>query len=94
MHTACHATIDLKFRNCTALLTSSLSLEKGRGGLAAIKVANVRGTTVAAKCFYQQILVSPYNLQLFNQEMNMAACLCHPNLVQFIGSSLKGEPLS
>ena len=67
--------------------------EKGRGGWAAVKVANFRGTRVAAKCFYQQILVSRYNRQLSNREMNMAARLRHPNLVQFIGASLEGEPI-
>ena len=67
--------------------------ERGRGGWAAVKVANFRGTRVAAKCFYQQILVSRYNRQLFNREMNMAARLRHPNLVQFIGASLEGEPI-
>ena len=65
----------------------------GRGGWAVVKVANFRGTRVAAKCFYQQILVSRYNRQLFNREMNMAARLRHPNLVQFIGASLEGEPV-
>ena len=67
--------------------------ERGRGGWAVVKVANFRGTRVAAKCFYQQILVSRYNRQLFNREMNMAARLRHPNLVQFIGASLEGEPI-
>ena len=67
--------------------------ERGRGGWAAVKVANFRGTRVAAKCFYQQILVSHYNRQLFNREMNMAARLRHPNLIQFIGASLEGEPI-
>ena len=67
--------------------------EMGRGAWAAVKVANFRGTRVAAKCFYQEILVSRYNRQLFNREMNMAARLRHPNLVQFIGASLEGEPI-
>ena len=67
--------------------------EMGRGGWAVVKVANFRGTRVAAKCFYQQILVSCYNRQLFNREMNMAARLRHPNLIQFIGASLEGEPV-
>ena len=67
--------------------------EVGRGGWAAVVVADFRGTRVGAKCFYQQILVSPYNRQLFNREMNMAARLRHPNLVQFIGASLEGEPI-
>ena len=67
--------------------------ERGRGGWAVVKVANFRGTRVAAKCFYQQILMSRYNRQLFNREMNMAARLRHPNLIQFIGASLEGEPI-
>ena len=67
--------------------------ERGRGGWAVVKVANFRRTRVAAKCFYQQILVSRYNRQLSNREMNMAARLRHPNLVQFIGASLEGEPI-
>ena len=67
--------------------------EVGRGGWAVVKVAHFRGTRVAAKCFYQQILVSQYNRQLFNREMHMAAHVRHPNLVQFIGASLEGEPI-
>ena len=67
--------------------------EVGRGGWAVIKVAVFRGTRVAAKCFYQDILVSHYNRQLFNREMNIAARLRHPNLVQFIGASFDGEPI-
>ena len=67
--------------------------ERGRGGWAAVKVANFRGTRVAAKCFYQHISVSQYNRRLFNREMNMAAHLHHPNLIQFIGASLEGEPI-
>jgi serine/threonine protein kinase len=67
--------------------------EIGRGGWAIVKVANFRGIRVAAKCFYQQILVSPYNRQLYDREMNMAARLRHPNLVQFIGASLERETI-
>ena len=67
--------------------------ERGRGGWAVVKLGNFRGTRIAAKCFYQQILVSRYNRQLFNREMNMAARLRHPNLVQFIGASIEGEPI-
>ena len=66
--------------------------EMGRGGWAVVKVANFRGKRVAAKCFYR-ILVSSYNRQLLNREMNMAARLRHPNLVQFIGASLEEEPV-
>lgn len=67
--------------------------ELGRGGWAVVRVAHFRGTRVAAKCFYQHILVSRYNWQLSHREMNMATCFRHPNLVQFIGASLEGEPL-
>ena len=67
--------------------------EIGRGGWAAVKVAKFRGAKVAAKCYYPDILVSQYNRQLFHREMNMAARLRHPNLVQFIGASLEGEPV-
>ena len=64
--------------------------ELGRGGWAAVKVAVFRGTRVAAKCFFQQI-VSPYNRRLFRREMNMASRIRHPNLVQFVGATLEGE---
>ena len=67
--------------------------EVGRGGWAVVRVANFRETKVAAKCFYQHTLGSQYNRQLFSREMNMAARLRHPNLVQFIGASLEGEPI-
>ena len=64
--------------------------ELGRGGWAAVKVAVFRGTRVAAKCFFQQI-VSQYNRRLFRREMSMASRIRHPNLVQFVGATLEGE---
>ena len=67
-------------------------VELGRGGWAAVKVAEFRGIRVAAKCIYNNIL-SDYNRALFVREMNMAARLRHPNLVQFIGATIHGEPL-
>ena len=66
--------------------------ELGRGGWAAVKIAKFRGIRVAAKCIYGNIL-SDYNRALFVREMNMAARLRHPNLVQFIGATIDGEPL-
>ena len=51
--------------------------ELGRGGWA---VAKFRATHVAARCLYGQI-VSNYNRELFIREMNMAARVCHPNLL-------------
>ena len=68
-----------------------LTKEKlGKGAWGKVKVANFRGTRVAAKC-YHQILLSEHNLRLFCREISMAARLRHPNLVQFIGASIEGE---
>ena len=78
-----------------ALETEEITLtdiELGRGGWAAVKVAKFRGLDVAAKCIYNNIL-SDHNRALFVREMNMAARLRHPNLVQFIGATVHGEPL-
>ena len=66
--------------------------ELGRGGWGAVKVANFRGTKVAAKCFYRE-LSSSYYRGMFDREMAMAARLRHPNLVQFIGASIVGTPI-
>ena len=64
--------------------------ELGRGGWAVVKVAMFRAIRVAAKCLYSQI-VSNYNRLLFIREMNMAARIRHPNLLQFIGATVHGE---
>ena len=64
--------------------------ELGRGGWATVSVALFRGTHVAAKVIHHQIL-SQHNRQLFKREMNMAARIRHPNLLQFIGATLEGE---
>ena len=64
--------------------------ELGRGGWATVSVATFRGVQVAAKTIHRQI-ISPHNIQLFRREMNMAARLRHPNLVQFIGATSKGN---
>ena len=66
--------------------------EIGRGGWGAIVVALFRGQRVAAKTLYNQI-ISPHNLRLFTREMNMAARVRHPNLLQFIGATTEGEPI-
>ena len=63
--------------------------ELGRGGWAIVSVATFRGVRVAAKMIHRQI-ISHHNLQLFRREMNMAARLRHPNLVQFIGATMEG----
>ena len=66
--------------------------ELGRGGWAVVKVAEFRGLQVAAKCLHS-IIISNYNRQLFVREMSIAAKLRHPNLIQFIGATLEGEPV-
>ena len=66
--------------------------ELGRGGWAAVRVAEFRGLQLAAKCLHA-IIISDYNRQLFVREMSIAAKLRHPNLVQFIGATLEGEPV-
>ena len=65
-------------------------VELGRGGWAVVRVAVFRGVHFAAKCLYSQI-VSNYNRLLFVCEMNMAARVRHPNLLQFIRATLRGE---
>ncbi len=64
--------------------------ELGGGGWGEVKVAKFRGIEVAAKMLYQAIRFDHYRL-LFIREMNMAARLRHPHLVQFIGATLEGE---
>ena len=64
--------------------------ELGRGAWATVSVAKLRGLQVAAKKIHNQI-VCRRNIQLFRREMNMAASLRHPNLVQFIGATVEGD---
>ena len=64
--------------------------ELGVGGWATVIVAKFRGTRVAVKRIHDEI-ISRHNLQLFQREMNMAARLHHPNLIQFIGATMEGE---
>ena len=64
--------------------------ELGRGGWATVSVATFRGMQVAAKSIHRQI-ISQHNERLFKREMNMAARIRHPNLVQFVGATLEGE---
>ena len=62
----------------------------GEGGWGTVKVAKFRGIKVAAKMLYQEIQ-SDYYRELFIREMNMAARIRHPNLVQFIGATIEGD---
>ena len=57
--------------------------ELGRGGWATVSVATFRGVQVALKTIHRQI-ISPHNIQLFRCEMNMAARLRHPNLLELL----------
>ena len=64
--------------------------ELGVGGWATVTVAKFRGIQVAVKRIHNEIICD-HNLQLFQREMNMAARLHHPNLIQFIGATMEGE---
>ena len=64
--------------------------ELGVGGWATVTVAKFRGAQVAVKRIRNQIICR-HNIQLYQREMNIAARLRHPNLVQFIGATLEGE---
>ena len=64
--------------------------ELGGGGWGVVTIAKFRGIEVAAKSLYE-VIRSDYYRRLFIREMNMAARLRHPNLVQFIGATLEGE---
>ena len=64
--------------------------ELGVGGWATVTVAKFRGIQVAVKRIHNEIICH-HNLQLIQREMNMAARLRHPNLIQFIGATMEGE---
>ena len=64
----------------------------GRGSWATVYVARFRGLKVAAKCMHS-LHVSDYNQRLFAREMSIAATICHPNLIQFIGATVQGQPI-
>ena len=66
--------------------------ELGRGGWAVVRVAKFRGLRVAAKCLHT-LIISDYNRHLFTREMNIAATVRHPNLMQFMGATVEGEPI-
>ena len=64
----------------------------GKGGWGEVKVAKFRGLRVAAKCLHEVIL-SPYNISVFTREIEIAARVRHPNLLQFIGATKVGTPI-
>ena len=59
----------------------------GEGGWGIVSVANFRGTRVAAKCLHK-LIISHYNISIFTREMDIAARLRHPNIVQLIAATL------
>ena len=58
----------------------------GKGSYGEVREAYYIGVKVAAK-YMHEILASDYNSQLFQREMDIAASVHHPNLVQFFGHS-------
>ena len=64
----------------------------GKGGWGEVKVAKFRGLRVAAK-FLHEVILSPYNISVFTREMEIAARVRHPNLLQFIGATRVGTPI-
>ena len=64
----------------------------GVGGWGEVRVAKFRGFKVAAKCLHE-IILSPYNISVFIREMEIAARVRHPNLLQFIGATRVGTPI-
>ena len=64
--------------------------ELGRGAHGWVKEATFQGCRVAVKCLHN-LIISSYNLKIFNRGMNMAARCRHPNLLQFIGATSEGD---
>ena len=58
----------------------------GEGAWATVNEGIFRGSRVAVKRMHHLIL-SPYNVRLFEREMAIASRCRHPNLVQFIGAT-------
>ena len=64
----------------------------GTGGWGVVKVAKFRGLQVAAKCIHS-VIITAYNRDMFFREMDIAARVRHPHLVQFIGATIEGAPI-
>ena len=64
----------------------------GKGGWGEVRAANFRGLKVAAKCLHD-LIISDYNISIFAREMEIAARVRHPNLLQFIGATKEGNPI-
>ena len=63
----------------------------GRGAYGEVRVGIYQGTRVAVKRIHG-VIISDYNRELFEREMNIASLVCHPNLVLFIGAVATGNP--
>ena len=66
--------------------------EVGRGRWTNIRVAYYKGQKVAARCLYNQI-VSDSNQKIFQESIDLAAKMRHPNILPFIGAVMEGEPM-
>ena len=64
----------------------------GKGAWGEVKIAYFRGIQIAAKRLHK-IILSPYILSIFTREMEIAARVRHPNLLQFIGATQEGNPI-
>lgn len=64
----------------------------GEGAWGEVRVAEFRGLRVAAK-FIHEVILSDYNRFLFHREMSIASRVRHPNLIQFIGAVVEGNPI-
>lgn len=62
----------------------------GVGAWATVSEGIFRGSKVAVKRMHDLIL-SPYNVRLFEREMTIASRCRHPNLLQFIGATRDNE---
>ena len=64
----------------------------GQGGWGEVRIAYFRGIQVAAK-YLHDVIISSYNSSIFTREMEIAARVRHPNLLQFIGATQEGNPI-
>ena len=67
--------------------------ELGRRGWGAVKITEFHRLQPPPAANHPPIIISNLNRQQFMYEMNIAAKLRHPNLVGFIGTTLKREPV-
>ena len=66
--------------------------EIGGGAYGKVNIAIFRGTRVAAKSLHE-VIISEYNLGIFNREMEISSRIHHPNIVQFLGATRVNNPI-